>query len=111
MKFRTHNDTQIDINGTSLQGYIQATRAQLERAFGEPDEGGDEVKITTMWTLLYANGEVATIYDWKRYGAGYPKQSELISWHIGANVKRVEAMVHDSFRAAHGLSAPALKVA
>ena len=107
MKFRTHNNGPIDISFTSLQGYIQATRTQLESVFGAPQDGGGEDKVTTCWDIKFADGSIACIYDWKRYEEGAPAADEVYSWHIGARHKQVEWTVHDTFREALNLSARA----
>ncbi len=88
MKFTSADWT--DANGTSLQGYVQAHYHQLVAVFGEPEGGGD--KTTVEWVLQFADGTVATIYDWK--------ESEtpmgLYHWHIGGRdstaVSRVTAI-------------------
>jgi hypothetical protein len=73
MKFTT----EADVNGTSLQGYVQAYYHQLVEVFGEPEGGGD--KTTVEWCLSFADGTVATIYDWKEYDT----PTGLYHWHIG----------------------------
>jgi hypothetical protein len=66
--------------GTSLVGYVTATYDQLVAIFGPPDVmGGD--KITVGWVLRYADGPVATIYDWKENET--PKG--LYAWHVGGH--------------------------
>ena len=74
-----------EISGTSLQGEILTTKAQLLATFGEPnwisdDESG---KITIEWALVFEDGTLATIYDWKRYEEGTPSTFEVYSYHIG----------------------------
>ena len=71
--------------GTSLQGYVEATRSFLELLLGEPTEYGSEDKVTTEWAVEFDNGVIATIYDWKRYEMGKPEMDEVIEWHIGGN--------------------------
>lgn len=71
--------------GTSLKGYVEATRSFLELFFGEPTENGSEDKVTTEWAIEFDNGVIATIYDWKRYEMGKPEMDEVIEWHIGGN--------------------------
>jgi hypothetical protein len=73
MKFT--NDA--NVNGTSLQGYVQAYYHQLVEVFGEPEGGGD--KTTVEWCLEFEDGTVATIYDWKEYDT----PMGLYHWHIG----------------------------
>lgn len=68
------------ITGSSLSGYVEATRYELEEVFGEPtyaDEDPRE-KVQTEWTLRI-NGVVATIYNWKTQGT----PQGLYRWHIG----------------------------
>ena len=71
--------------GTSLQGYVEATRSFLELLLGEPTEYGEGDKVTTEWAVEFDNGVIATIYDWKRYEMGAPEMDEVIEWHIGGN--------------------------
>ena len=105
MSFKTHNDQYININNTCLQGYIQARRSDLEIVFGIPAEYDPASKITTTWEIMFDTGEVATIYDWKRYApVGY---NEVIDWHIGSIERSTVEKVHAAFRAGHGLKAAA----
>ena len=89
MKFTQADWT--DANGTSLQGYVQAYYHQLVAVFGEPEGGGD--KTTVEWCLQFADGTVATIYDWK--------ESEtpmgLYRWHIGGRNDRAVGLVQQTF--------------
>jgi hypothetical protein len=89
MKFTQTDWT--DANGTSLQGYVQAYYHQLVAVFGEPEGGGD--KTTVEWCLQFADGTVATIYDWK--------ESEtpmgLYRWHIGGRNDRAVGLVQQTF--------------
>jgi hypothetical protein len=90
MKFTSADWT--DANGTSLQGYVQAHYHQLVAVFGEPDGGGD--KTTVEWVLQFADGTVATIYDWK--------ESEtpmgLYRWHIGGRNSTAVSRVTSTFK-------------
>lgn len=82
MKFTTNFDYSL-IEGTWLQGYTTATRRELEAAFGAPAFEGEGDKVTTEWEILFDDGIVATIYDWKRYELGAPAMDERITWNIG----------------------------
>lgn len=88
--------------GTSLQGYLNYTTLEsLIKAFGEPQRWDDESdKVTTEWTIIFEDGVVATIYDWKRYQLGAPGMTEPYDWHIGGNytdaVDRVVAVLSQS---------------
>jgi len=73
------------VSGTCLQGYITATREQLETVFGEPGYGDDGYKMFFDWASIITNekGEetLVTIYDWK-----YDRKvglTEEIEWNIG----------------------------
>lgn len=75
--------------GTSLQGYVTATRAEIEAVFGAPTMAHNDTsdKVTTEWNIRFVNDVVATIYDWKRYEQGAPEMNERIEWHIGGHDK------------------------
>ena len=84
-------------NGTSLQGYINATYDQLVAAFGAPDYGPDDQgdKVTCEWCFEFENGVVATIYDWKRDCTPYG----YYEWHIGGETKQAVWLVTQAFEA------------
>ena len=90
MKFTQTDWTEA--NGTSLQGYVEAHYHQLVAVFGEPEAGGD--KTTVEWALKFADGTVATIYDWK--------ESEtpmgLYRWHIGGRNSTAVSRVTATFK-------------
>ncbi len=91
MKFETHNDNpaveEEACNGTCLQGEITADYNELVMAFGEPT-AGDEYKVDAEWCIKFANGTIATVYNWKN-GINYCGPSEgtpteqITHWHIG----------------------------
>jgi hypothetical protein len=88
MKFTTD----ADVNGTSLQGYVQAYYHQLVEVFGEPEGGGD--KTTVEWCLSFEDGTVATIYDWKEYET----PMGLHRWHIGGRSQKAVDRVTRAFK-------------
>jgi hypothetical protein len=89
----------VDAVGTSLRGYITATRQEIEDVFGPPtydgnsDEGED--KVTTEWSIWFSDGTIATIYDWKRYEMGKPHSEEKIEWNIGGKSNRAVELVEE----------------
>ena len=90
--FKTHNDTFINVNGTSLRGYLTTTYDALVKAFGEPMEG-DAYKTDVAWNILLRNGSVLTIYNWKNGPAycgseGTPVE-QITLWNIGGNTPDV----------------------
>ena len=89
MKFTQADWT--DANGTSLQGYVQAYYHQLVAVFGEPEGGGD--KTTVEWCLQFADGTVATIYDWKESETPMGQYR----WHIGGKNSRAVGLVQHAF--------------
>ncbi len=79
------------INGTSLQGYVRTTYAQLVALFGQGMGAGD--KTTQEWILQFNNGVVATIYDWKTYDTPL----DVYDWHVGgARGTGVVALVQEA---------------
>ena len=90
MKHKKHTD----ISGTSLQGYIETTKTDLIRAFGDPIWfGEDGEKVTIEWGLLFEDQTIATIYDWKRYEQGTPANDELMTYNIGGLTPRAVDLV------------------
>jgi hypothetical protein len=73
------------VSGTCLQGYITATREQLETVFGAPGYGDDGYKMFFNFDAIVTdnkgNQTLVTIYDWKldrKVG-----MTEEIEWNIG----------------------------
>ena len=91
-----------NVNGTSLRGYITASRKKLIDIFGEPcffepsTNSFDKVQIE--WCLQFGDGTIATIYDWKQYG-NIPSEDEVVQWNIGG--RSMDAM--DQIKDALGL--------
>jgi hypothetical protein len=54
-----------DSNGTYLVGWIKATYVELAELFGEAEET-DENKISGHWRFVDEDGNVFTLYDWKK---------------------------------------------
>ena len=86
MKFVTHNQTEIAIGGTSFKGYITADYTKLVAVFGTPTTG-DEYKVDAEWKITFADGTVATIYNWKN-GKNYLGDDgvdavDITNWHVG----------------------------
>lgn len=84
MKIKSINTSFSIADGTSLQGYIHATYAELVDFFGEPLASGVAYPIAE-WIFQFEDGTVATLYDWKLSEpiANYPL--EEYEWHIGGN--------------------------
>ena len=87
------NSDMVDVNMSSLQGYVKTTYGQLVKAFGEPTmtDASPYEKVNAEWMLEFTipftdewgeedfNYVKATIYNWKD---GYIPTEEY-NWHIG----------------------------
>ena len=93
MKFKTLKENEISkINGTSLQGYIETTFAELKQIFGEPTSfEGD--KTNAEWAIEFNDGTVASIYDYKNPSLPH----ERYEWHIGGFDKKAVELVTGVF--------------
>jgi hypothetical protein len=82
------------VAGTCLQGYIEATRDDLEEVFGEAGEG-DGYKFQFHWALeietLSGTKHRVTIYDWK-YDEVAPETKKIV-WNIGGDSKDAVRLV------------------
>lgn len=114
MNYQTHNDNpELDINGTSLRGYLRCSFADLVATFGLPEgyeegydfydshdygDSDDYEKVKGNWIIQFVDGTVATIYDWKN---GNPLGS-IKEWNIGGFHDGPDpvALVRDALR--HG---------
>jgi len=78
---------------TSLQGYVTTTYAHLIRAFGEPHDRDVAGKIRVQWRLRFADGTVASVYDWKTS----EPIDEVTEWNVGGSsphaVRRVQEVL------------------
>ena len=86
-----------DVNGTSLQGYVNVTYAQLKRVFGQEHSTGDGYKVDAEWMLKFEDGTVATIYNYKA-GKNYcgetgKAKTKITDWHVGGRNPRALALV------------------
>jgi hypothetical protein len=77
------------INGTSKQGEVKATYAELVSVFGQPEVMEDYDKITHLW-VVNIEGVIVTIYDYKED----LKTGKAEDWHIGGNQKIAERLVN-----------------
>ena len=83
-----------EISGTHLQGYITTTRAELTRAFGNPLWESDHTeKVTLEWAVLFEDGTIATVYDWKRYEPRPLGLDEVFQYNIGGLSPRAVDLV------------------
>jgi hypothetical protein len=88
-------------NGTSLQGYIQISYAELIAVLGLPHTNGDGFKVDAEWVIELASGRVATIYNYKdgknyNRGNGLPVE-DITDWHVGGTSPEVVLEVRALF--------------
>ncbi len=88
MKFRVTNNYR-DSNMTGFLGEVNTTYARLVEVFGQPLSGSGDGKVNSEWIIRFANGEVATIYDWKEPVT----PTDDYNWHIGGHKRWVVAQV------------------
>lgn len=94
------------VAGSCLQGYVEASYAQLRELFG-PSNETDGYKVSTEWIIRFDDGAVATIYDYKMtnlYDREYPGVSAFrhmpsYNWHIGGHSKTIVQRVRDVINA------------
>ena len=91
------NDPDADLNGTCLQGYIDISFNDIVEKLGDFDDNYDDGKSDAEWTIVFNDGSVASIYnykDGKNYnGAEGLETDEITDWHIGGKDKSVVAKV------------------
>jgi hypothetical protein len=100
MKYRTTNGDEA--NMTSLQGEVYAEYATLKKLFGNPTDG-DGYKVDAEWCIVFQDGTVATIYNWKNgknyCGASGVSKTRIREWHIGGFNKNAVARVEEVLNA------------
>jgi len=94
-----------NVGGTFLRGYIKATYDQLVKTFGEPhDPDGDNYKTDVEWAFEFADGTIATLYNWKN-GKNYLGEAEglelddIYEWNVGGNSDKAVAKLLEKLRA------------
>jgi len=102
MQFHTHNETEIQTMGTSLQGVVRVAYQDLIKIFGE-DTCFDNYKTDAEWEIVFGDKQVATIYNYKDgrnyLGEDGMDKEDIIDWHVGGKSKevyyRIEEIITD----------------
>tara|TARA_B100000586_G_scaffold243595_1_gene198094 strand:- start:2020 stop:2421 length:402 start_codon:yes stop_codon:yes gene_type:complete len=106
-QYITHNDMDIDANGTHRMGSITAGYSLLCSLFGQP-YSGDDYKSDAMWDIEFEDGTVATIYNWKNgmnyCGAEGIPTVQISKWNIGGNEQRALDLVREMIENAHRIT-------
>jgi len=86
LRYKTHNDTKINVNGTSHQGEISTSFETLLKLFGTPMSAVDN-KSDVEWSIMFNDGVVATIYNWKNgpasMGVNGINPVDITTWNVG----------------------------
>ena len=82
--------------GTSLQGFVIISYADLVSVFGTEHSGASaDDKVLAEWEFEFPDGTIATIYNWKD-GKNYDPvdgldKEDILKWHVGGvNNKAVD---------------------
>ena len=90
-------------NGTSLQGYVDTTYGELVKAFSEPG-AADRYKVDAQWLLEFADGTLATIYNYKTghnyLGLRGTDVEHITDWHVGGHQPEALVRVGEALGAA-----------
>ncbi len=101
MKYDTHNQIQINSDGTSHKCDIITNYNNLVKLFGEPLKGSSDGKTDAEWVIKLENGDIFTIYNWKN-GKNYGNSdiSSINEWTIGGykntSLTVIEKLINDS---------------
>lgn len=95
-KTLTGNQAYSKMNGTSLQGYINANYDLLKKLFNDPMNG--HYKTDAEWCIEFNDGTIATIYNYKdghnyrgRHGIA---TCNITSWHIGGSNQKASDYIN-----------------
>jgi hypothetical protein len=82
----------IEVTGSSFQGYVMATRAQLEKVL--QDRGnGDKWNYDFVGEI---DGILVTAYDWKN---DMPiEHDEIFQWNVGGFIKDAVTVLEKAVR-------------
>lgn len=87
--------------GTSLQGAMDASFAEICERLGPPDSCGDGYKVDAEWVRRGPSGVIFTIYNYKSgrnyLGPDAIDVAEIRDWHIGGYGKQAVEEVRKLF--------------
>lgn len=88
--------TNANIGNPFYQGEVHAPYETIRRLFGAPSKG-DGYKTDAEWKVMFEDGTIATIYNWKNgrnYNgkSGLPK-TRITEWHVGGENKSAVMLV------------------
>ena len=87
---------------TWLQGHVYTTYARLVEVLGEPVNDGDGYKTDAQWSLVFPDGVIATVYNWKNgrnyLGAEGDAVEDITEWNVGGTHQEVVDRVNELVR-------------
>lgn len=87
---------------TWLQGHVYTTYARLVEVLGEPVNDGDGYKTDAQWSLVFPDGVIATVYNWKNgrnyLGADGDAVEDITEWNVGGTHQEVVDRVNELVR-------------
>ena len=76
-----------DLCGSHLQGYTVSSFQNIIEKLGKPHSNGDGYKVDVEWGFKFADGTIATLYNWKNgkiyCGANGLNVEDITEWNIG----------------------------
>jgi hypothetical protein len=96
MRYATHNDIDISLDLTVLQGEVSAGYSLLCKLFGQPCslEG---YKTDAEWLVEFEDGTVASIYNWKNgmnyLGSEGTPTEQITRWNVGGHDDRALELI------------------
>ena len=84
-----------DMEPTGRQGYVWASRQEVESVFGRPLRASRLSESTFEWCLRFSDGTVANIYDHQRLNPDIG-ENVPIEWHVGGTSELAVVRVREA---------------
>jgi hypothetical protein len=99
LTYKTSNRDEVSrdiVEGTCGQGEVISSLQELTDLFGPP-HAGDGYKVDAEWDILFEDGVIATVYNWKNgpnyLGEGEADLKYVDCWNVGGNDECVETRI------------------
>jgi hypothetical protein len=84
MEIKYINNINTGTTGTSGKGSFICEFKTLVKVLGQPLKGSDDFKTQAEWDIIYKDGTITTIYDWKQGEEGI-EPKDVVEWNVGGN--------------------------
>jgi hypothetical protein len=84
MEIKYINNINTETVGTSGKGSFICEFKTLVKVLGQPLKGSDDFKTQAEWDIIYKDGTITTIYDWKQGEEGI-EPKDVVEWNVGGN--------------------------